>query len=82
MPFVLSVVITGSPGQTYGLLQISNWAWTLTEAASSGFDPAIATVLIVIGLVITAVNLFLFLRALRYHRITVPDRVKQDQGTV
>lgn len=82
MPFVLSVVITGSPGQTYGLLQISNWAWTLTEAASSGFDPAIATVLIVIGLVITAVNLFLFLRAFRYHRITVPDRVKQDQGTV
>jgi hypothetical protein len=38
--------------------------------------------LIVLGSMITAINLFLFLRAFKYHRISVPDRVKQDRGQV
>jgi hypothetical protein len=80
VPFILSVAVTGTPAQNYGLLHISNWAWTLTEAASSGFDPAIAILLLAIGSIITAVNLLLFLRALQYHRISVPERVRQDQG--
>lgn len=79
-PFIVSVAATGIPATNYSLLHISNWAWTLSEAGSLGFDPSIAILLLAIGLITTALNLLLVLRAFRYHRITVPGRVKQDLG--
>ncbi len=82
VPFLLSMAVTGNPSQTYSLMQISNWAWTLAEATATGFDPAIAFLLLLIGSIITAVNLLLFLRAFKYHRVSTPDRVRQDQGVL
>jgi hypothetical protein len=80
IPFVFTVTVAGNASLNYGLFHVSNWAWTLSETFRSGFDPAIAVFLLMVGLIITALNLLLTLRAFKYRRITVPDRVMQDQG--
>lgn len=80
IPFLLSAFVTVQTSNGYSLLNLSNWAWTISESTSSGFDPAIAVLLLIVGLFITAINLLLVFRALEYRRITVPVRVRQDRG--
>ena len=78
-PFMVQVLATGNASFNYNWMQVSNWAWTLTEMFRSGFDPDIAFFLLTVGLIVTVINLLLMLRAFKYRRIDVPERVRQDQ---
>ncbi len=71
---------SGQPSTDYGMLHLSNWFWTIDKAGSAGFDTSIALLWLIIGVLITGINLLLVFRALRYRRITLPDRVQQDRS--
>lgn len=78
MPTILSVVITGSPPLTYTPLEAINWAWTLADAFQTRYNPFLALTVLVVGLVVTLMNLALLFRVFHYRRISVPERVLQD----
>jgi len=78
-PFMVQVSAIRNATFNYNLIQVSNWAWTLTEMFQSRFDPAIAFFLLTVGMIVTVINLLLMLRAFKYRRIGVPERVRQDR---
>ena len=63
----------------YTPLEAINWGWTLIEAFDSGYSPYLAMMILLVGLVITGINLALLLGEFRYRRISVPKRVTEDK---
>lgn len=78
-PLVLYVVTTGAPPYQYESLEAIDWAWSLIEAFDNGYDPALATAVLMAGLLLFFANLLLLFREFRYRRISVPARVLADQ---
>ena len=78
LPTILSVVFTGSPPYTYTPLEVIDWGWTLIEAFERPYSPYLAMLSLVVGIVITLVNLALLLGVFGYRRISVPERVLED----
>ncbi len=79
LPTILSVVFTGSPPFSYTPLETMDWAWTLVEAFESRYSPLLAMLILVTGIVLTMINFAFLFRDFRYRRISVPERVLEDQ---
>lgn len=79
LPSVLMVLTTGSPSYSYTPLESIDWIWSLNEAFTRSFDPALALLVFSGGILITVVNLALLFREFEYRRITVPQRVEEDR---
>jgi hypothetical protein len=79
LPTVLMVLTTGAPSYSYTPLEAIDWVWSLSEAFDRSFDPALALLVLIGGILITVVNLALLFREFEYQRITIPQRVEQDR---
>lgn len=79
-PIILTAIITGAPPYDYTPLEAINWSWTMVEAFETSYSPALAALILSLGLVITTINLFLMFKVFRYRRISVPERVLQDEA--
>lgn len=80
LPTVLSVLTTGAPPYSYAPLEAIDWAWSLVEAFETRFDPVLALMVMLVGIVLTLVNLALCFREFGYRRISVPRRVVEDRS--
>ncbi len=80
LPTILSVLTTGSPPYSYTPMEAIDWAWSLVEAFDKGFDPMLAILVLIVGLLVTLLNLAMLFREFEYRRIAIPARVAQDQG--
>lgn len=79
LPTILSVVLTGSPPADYTPLEAMDWAWTLVEAFETRYSPPLAILILVTGILITVFNLMLLFREFQYRRVSIPERVLEDQ---
>ena len=80
-PITLKVITTGSAPYNYEPLECLDWAWTMNEAFTNPYSPALAMVILCAGMLIALVNLLLLFREFRYQRIAIPQRVIEDQST-
>jgi hypothetical protein len=81
-PLILIVVTTGSTPNSYTKLEVIDWVWSLDEAFSynSAIDAPLASLVLLVGFLITVVNLAFLLSVFQYRRVSVPQRVIQDKN--
>ena len=77
VPLVASGWLHGFSSLDYDELQMTNWAWTVTEALEDSIwaTPAVPLVVYAAAAVVLAVNLFVAMREVEQVRLATPQRV-------
>jgi hypothetical protein len=79
LPSIVTVLTTGSAAPRYTPIEAIDWAWTLVELFESSYSPSLALAVLVGGAIFAAINLLLLFREFDYRRISVPERVLEDE---
>lgn len=82
MPLFLQAWLNGFNNMDYTVLQATNWAWTLGEAADGdalATAPEAVVLVLLAGAAVFFINLFLAAREIEETRTATPDRVLADE---
>lgn len=79
-PTIVLTVLTGSPSQSYGFQEFTNWAWTISELHIWKSTMQVAVLTSITGGLLFMINLFLLFREFTYRHQPTPIAVLRDQN--